>query len=92
MRKPAKTDQNQAEIVDALRRVGASVEITADVGRGFPDLVVGFRDVTYLMEVKTSKGKPTADQVRWHALWRGQVAIVRSIDEALGVIGVEWVG
>ena len=84
----AKTDANQQEIIDALRDVGCSVECLHQAGSGVPDLAVGYQGFTYFMEVKTDKGKLTPDQVEWHASWRGQVAIVRSVDEALRVIGV----
>ena len=84
---PKRVDANQPEIVQALRRVGASVHSLAGVGCGCPDLAVGYRGVTYLLEVKGCRGKLTPGQVEWHAEWRGQVAIVRSIDEALETIG-----
>ena len=88
-RRKSKVDQNQAEIVAALRAVGASVECLHSVGGGVPDLLVGSRGVTYLMEVKTATGSLTPDQERWHPAWRGQVAVVRSVAEAYAVIGVE---
>ena len=46
MRKFGKTDANHADIVDALRRVGASVVSLASVGNGVPDLLVGFNGRT----------------------------------------------
>ena len=71
---------------------------------GCPDLVVGgpSRDQDYqadthwangaafnwLLEVKAPGGKLTPDQYRWHAAWRGQVVVVRSVDDALRVVGV----
>jgi hypothetical protein len=83
-----RTDGNQGEIVRALKAFGASVHDTSQVGRGFPDLVVGFRGRTWLMEVKMHKGVLTPEQVIWHAEWTGQVAIVRTSADALAVIGV----
>ena len=88
-RRAARIDANQNEIVAALRSVGASVAPAHTMGGGFPDLVVGFRGMTYLLEVKTAKGKLTKDQRAWHPAWRGHVAIVRSVEEALVEIGVE---
>lgn len=38
-----RTDANQAAIVAALRRCGASVVDLSGVGNGFPDLIVGRR-------------------------------------------------
>lgn len=85
--KAAKIDNNQREIVEALRGIGASVEITSQVGKGFPDLAVGFRGNTYLLEVKGPKGKLTPDQVRFHQAWNGHIAVVRTVDEALVTVG-----
>lgn len=87
MRRAAKVDRNQGDIVEMLRAVGASVESLARVGAGVPDLLVGFRGQNWLLEVKVGKGALTEDQQEWHPAWRGQVAVVRSADEALRVIG-----
>lgn len=85
--KHGKVDANQAEIKEALEKVGADVFITSDVAQGYPDLTVGFRGHTFLIEVKTTAGKLTEPQQHFHATWRGHVAIVRNVDEALRVIG-----
>ena len=87
MRRAAKVDRNQAAIVLALRGVGATVCITSDVGRGYPDLTVGFRGCTFLVEVKMPGEGLTPDQVAWHQMWNGHVAIVHSEDEAYEAIG-----
>lgn len=80
-------DKNQSSIVDALRRVGASVQSLADVGGGCPDLLVGLRGRNYLMEVKASNKMLNAKQKEWHQTWHGDVHIVRSPEDALGVLG-----
>lgn len=85
--KHGKTDANQRLIVDGLRRAGASVYITSDVGRDFVDLVAGFRGRNYLIEVKTETGKLTPGQRLFHDTWNGHIAIVRNLDEALRIIG-----
>lgn len=92
-RRAAKVDANQPEIVAALRGAGASVEHLHAVGGGCPDILVGHLGVNYLMEIKDgskppSKQKLTLDQEKWHPAWRGSVHIVKSIEDALGVIGV----
>ena len=86
--KHGKVDENQAEIVDAFRRCGASVVSLADVGGGIPDLLIGYRDVTFLVEVKTAEGKLNDLQKKWHARWNGQIAIVRSVDDVLRLLGL----
>ncbi|MCL1888902.1 MAG: hypothetical protein FWF99_00155 [Desulfovibrionaceae bacterium] len=93
MRRAAKTDANQAEIIQALRRVGAEVLDLSRVGQGCPDLLVGFRGRNYLLEVKRPKAKGqragtlTPDQERFFSEWRGQVAIVRTVDDAPKAVG-----
>jgi hypothetical protein len=93
------TDNAQEAIVDALRKVGATVHSTAMVGDGFPDLVVGFRGATYLLEVKTpeapkkrrgsTKRALRQSQVDWMAAWRGgPVAQVETPEQALAAIGL----
>ena len=86
-----KTDANQSAIMAVLREVGATVVDLSAVGKGCPDLLVGHRGVTYLLEVKNVKGKnrTTPDQDVFYAWWRGApVAIVRTADEALSAIGI----
>lgn len=93
MTAPKRIDANQPEIVARLREVGASVTPTHEIGRGFPDLAVGFRGTTYLIEVKDgskppSKRRLTPDEQEWHETWRGQVAIIETVEDALRLLGV----
>lgn len=90
-RQRAKVDANQSDIVKVLRAHGASVAPTHQVGKGFPDLVVGYKGRNYLLELKDGNKSPsqrklTPDEVAWHDDWRGTVHIVNNIDEALRVI------
>ena len=58
--KYGKRDSNHTDIRDALRRVpGCRVFDTADVGDGFPDLVVGFMGIIRLMEIKDGTLSPS---------------------------------
>ena len=82
LRYAAKRDENEQEIVDALRAVGASVLLIDDI-----DLIVGFRGVNYLLEVKTPKGRLNKKQEKFFRGWVGQVNIVRTADQALALIG-----
>jgi Holliday junction resolvase len=84
----AKVDLNQTEIVDALRKVGVSVQSLASIGRGCPDLVVAKGQQCWLIEVKGAKGKLTDDQVKWIGAWAGDVHIIRTVDDALQLVGV----
>lgn len=89
---PKRVDGNHREIADGLRAVGASVRSTADVGSGFPDLAVGYRGQTWLLEVKDGSKPPsrrilTLDEQTFHNTWRGAAAVVTSLDDALRTIG-----
>lgn len=92
MRRAAKVDANQAEIVAALRAVGATVQPLHAVGQGCPDLLVGYRGINFLLEVKDGEKPPSArkltpDQVSWHDTWRGSSWVVMNPKMALQVIG-----
>ena len=72
----------------------AAVVDASGAGRGFPDLVVGWRGRNWLFEVKDGSRVPsrrrlTAAQVRLHSSWQGQVAIVHSADEILEILNRE---
>jgi hypothetical protein len=89
---PKRTDANQAEIVAALRAIGATVQDTSAVGKGFPDIVVGFMGENHLIEIKNgnltaSSRRLTSYQVMWHNEWRGKVHVVKDVTEALAVLG-----
>jgi hypothetical protein len=63
----------------------------ASVGNGCPDLLVGIRKVTTVMEVKDgekppSKRKLTEAEQDWHDAYRGSVYIVESVEQALAVL------
>lgn len=89
MRRAAKVDENQPEIVAALRKAGALVLPLHAVGQGCPDLLVCFRGRLALLEVKdgnktASRRTLTPDQVEFHAVW--PVSVVLSPEDALQVI------
>jgi len=91
MRRKARTDANHAEIVDALRQIGASVCDLSRVGSGCPDLLVGYRGVNLPLEVKDgskppSRQKLTPLEMEFRRSWRGTVRTVCSVTEALDVV------
>lgn len=79
-------DANEPKIVEALRAIGCTV------GYGeWVDLIVGYRDRTYLLEVKDGakpksgrKLKPSQEKLVNE--WRGHYAVVKSVEEALTAI------
>lgn len=86
MRLRSRVDNNQKEIVGAFRKLGCSVQHLHRVGEGVPDLLVGFRGGNYLVEVKSTKGKITDEQLRWFANWSTKVYIIRTIDDAVDLV------
>lgn len=88
MRRAAKVDRNQAEIVAALRKAGCSVQSLAKLGQGVPDLLVGRAGRNWLFEVKNpdqpkAKQALKPEQIEWRNSWCGQVCVVRSIEDCL---------
>lgn len=91
-----RTDDTQREIVGAFRDLRCSVADCSGLGRGFPDLVLGLRDIhgclhNLLVEVKDgskspSRRKLTPAQVDFHAEWRGNIHIVASVAEAVALV------
>lgn len=98
-----KRDKNEPGIIEALVAAGAVVTCLDD--SGVPDLLVGYKGRTYLLEVKYpdrkdgkghsnvakgGEGELTAAQVKWWKQWTGAPAvIVHSEVEALTAIGAD---
>lgn len=92
MRRAARTDANQDQIVSALRAAGATVQSLAVLGKGVPDLLVMFQGNLSLLECKDgakppSKRKLTDDQQKWHQAWGCIVHVVMNPQQALAAIG-----
>lgn len=86
MYRAAKRDKNEREIIDALLKIGCTVQQLDDAY--VPDLLVGYitstgDKINILMEVKNKKGTLKKGQIAWHESWKGQVAVVRTVEEAL---------
>lgn len=93
MRRAAKVDQNQAQVVKDLRAVGCSVLPLHAVGKGCPDLLVAYGMKNHLLEVKDGSKPPSARkltpaQEKFHAEWRGPIFTVTSTEEALKAMGI----
>ena len=84
----AKRDANEPEIIKALTQAGASVQKLSD--SGVPDLLVGLRGKTFLLEIKAGRNGLNDVQKTWHnEFWRGEPPIiVRSIGEAFHAVGL----
>jgi Holliday junction resolvase len=87
----SKVDANQKEIIQAFRQMGCSVAPTHNAGKGFPDLVVGFQGVNFMVEIKDGNKPPSAqkltpDQIKFHDEWRGQICIVNCVDDCVDLL------
>lgn len=88
-----RVDTNQPEIVAKLRSVpGVSVFHTHEVGKGFGDIVVGFRGNNYLFEIKDPDKSPSARKLtpreeEFMAIWNGQINVIKTAEEALLIMG-----
>ncbi len=83
MRLKARTDYNQKLIVEQLRKLGVSVAITSMMGKGFPDLVLGYQNRNFLVELKDG-AKPksqkglTMDEPKFFTTWKGSVCSINA--------------
>ena len=91
MRRANRIDDNQNDIVAALRKAGATVRIISQ-GEGIPDLLVGFRGETILLEVKDGNKPPSARTLtdaekKFFDEWEGGLCVVvKSVGEALEML------
>ena len=91
MRRANRIDDNQNDIVTALRKAGATVRIISQ-GEGIPDLLVGFRGETMLMEVKDGNKPPSARTLtdaekKFFDEWEGGLCmVVKSVEDALEML------
>ena len=85
-------DMNQKLLIAHCKRIpGVSVQLLSDVGKGVPDVLLGYRGRNLLIEIKRddvspSRSKLNARQERWHSEWNGQVAVVRNVADIWRVL------
>lgn len=93
MRRAARVDNNQKQIIEALEAAGASVEIL----KRPLDLLIGYRRTWLLMEVKSSRYEAEKRDTKTRRGQRafadrhpngGPIATVWDIEGALRAIGV----
>ena len=91
MRRAARVDSNSHEIVEGLRKAGAYVRVITQ-GDGLPDLLVGYRGHTLLIEIKDGEKPPsqqklTAAEQKFFDEWPGGPLIkAASLDEAIALL------
>ena len=94
MRRAAKIDENQPDIVLALVAQGWIVQSLAAVGVGCPDLLVGAAGINVLLEIKDMDQPPCKRRLNdyqeiWHRRWKGQVATVETAEDAITAVLTE---
>jgi len=83
-----RVDENQRTLVHTFIALGASVLNLSTVGRGCPDLLIGYKGKSVLVEVKRdAKSSFTEPQVKFMQEWRGgAVSRIDSVDAAIRLI------
>lgn len=90
-------DEAQPEIVNGLRKMGASVQSLAKIGEGCPDLMVGYRGDNFIFEIKTPdsahskrglnvKHPTPKKQQAWYDSWRGRVDVIENFEQARFIV------
>jgi len=83
-----RVDENQKTIVHTFIALGASVLNLSTVGRGCPDLLIGYRGKSILVEIKRDgKASFTDPQIKFMQEWRGgSVSRIDSVDAAIRLV------
>ena len=92
--RPHRVDANQKSIVRALREIpGVSVFETHMVGKGFPDICIGYKGRTILIELKSSlKDKLTLPEQNFQVYWTGEVYVCSTLGSVLDCINPRMKG
>ena len=93
MRRASRTDSNQRELVEALKKIGAKCIF---IGKPV-DLLVGYRGKNLLLEVKRPdkrewKSALTQEQKNFVETWPGEVVVCYSNEEAVNAVVGKVVG
>lgn len=91
MRARPRKDANHTDIVGTFRACGASVMDTASLGNGCPDIVIGYKGHSVLVEIKDGANPPskrmlTKDEIEFMNAWRGKYVIIESVDDAIQLL------
>lgn len=90
MRRAARRDDNEKEVIAALREAGAYVKQIND--EGLFDLLISYRGKTLMIEVKDgakplSARRLTEAEQKFHDEWPGSnLYIVNGVEEALALL------
>jgi len=90
-----KPDGNQDAIVKSLRQIpGVKVLVLSQVGKGCPDILIGYKGRNWLFEIKDpSQDKSTRvltkDEAAFFFGWSGQANVVETLADILKILGVK---
>jgi hypothetical protein len=93
VRQRARVDRNQAEIVAALRKAGAVVHCTHQLGGGFPDVFCNFRGRIFGFEIKDPQQPPSGRKLTdaekaFHENWNRSGQTIHTIETAEAAIKI----
>jgi len=85
-----RVDQNQKQITEDLRKIGAEVTVLSSFGQGVADLLVSYQEVWFLFELKNplaqkSDQKLTPDEKKWISKQKAPVYVVKELHEILQI-------
>ncbi len=92
----AQTDKNHSSLLKLIRTIPkVTICDLSGTGGGCPDVMLGYMGQNILIEIKRPDVAPSASklndkQEEWHGKWTGQVAIVRTFDDVLGVLDIKY--
>lgn len=81
MRRAARRDANEPEIITALEQLGFAVERVSSPG--IPDLLMSRAGQWYVAECKTDGGTPTPAQIATRKRARATIPTFRSIEDVV---------
>lgn len=84
-----RTDTAHRTILSELRQAGFAVADTSSLGGGFPDAVISRNFLTALLEIKSKRGRKTAQerlreaQKDFHSTWKGPIIVAFTTADVL---------
>lgn len=93
MRKYARQDENHKEVRKAFEAFGCSVCDLSQLGRGVPDILVGFGGLCIAVEIKDSAKPPSArkltpDEEKFRMNWKGGYRLVTNLEDVAETVKV----
>ena len=77
----SRSDANQSEIVNLFRAAGATVDVMSNVGHGFPDIIVNYRGLFAIVEIKNGRHTLREKQKEWFANHEGLRFVARDSED-----------